>query len=141
MSSKIERAGSRMFQVADELRQDPGLVGIADRLVQLFHQRFGPDLAPRQVIEPGRLRLCPGQRHRMHPWAGHDLVGDGQQRIELVLAGHVQVGLDLARDQLVPAGLDFHQRGPGPLAGDHLEQAVWPQFLIPVGERDLDVCR
>jgi hypothetical protein len=138
---EVQRARPRVFQVADELRQDPCLIGIGDRLIRLLHQRFGPDLAPRQVKQPGRLRLGPGQRNRMHPRGGHHLMGDGQQRIELVLAGHIQVGLDLARDQLMAAGLDLDQRGPGPLPGHHLKQAIGPQLLFPVAERDLDVRR
>jgi hypothetical protein len=58
-----------------------------------------------------------------------------------MLAGHIQVSLDLARDQLVAAGLDLDQSGPGPLPGHHLKQAIGPQLLLPVGERDLDVGR
>ena len=92
MSSKYG-AGPRVFQVADELGQDPGLIGVTDRLVRLLHQRFGPDLAPRTR-------------------RSHHLIGDGQQGIELVLAGDIEVGLDLARDHLMAAGLDLYQRGP-----------------------------
>jgi hypothetical protein len=53
----------------------------------------------------------------MHPRCGDHLVGDGQQGIELVLAGHIEVGLDLGRDQLVPSGLDLDKRGPGAYIG------------------------
>lgn len=41
-------------------------------------------------------------------------------------------------DQVMASRLDLDKRGPGPMAGHHLDQAIRPEFLFAILKRDLD---
>ncbi len=130
-----------MLQVADVLGQDLGLVRIAHDLIGLLDQRLRADLAPRQMVQADLPELALVDRQGMLARRPGQLVGNRQHGIEALVAGDVQIRLHLGGLQLVRAGLDFDQRGPGPRPALHLQHAVRAHILIPVRERHLYVSR
>jgi len=47
---ELHRSGSGVFEVADELAEDPRLVGVGDASVDLLHHRLGEDLGPLPAV-------------------------------------------------------------------------------------------
>ena len=69
---------------------------------------------------------------------GRDLVGDGDDRVEALVAGDVEVVLQLLGCELVRAGLHLHQGGPGLRAAGDPDEPVGVEPLLAEDERHLD---
>jgi hypothetical protein len=80
---EIDRARPGMFQVADEFRENPRLVGVADGPIRLLNQCLCADLAPGQVMQSRRLSPGLWQLDGMHPGNGSNLIGNSEQGLNL----------------------------------------------------------
>ncbi|MCP3801072.1 hypothetical protein NLX83_17570 [Allokutzneria sp. A3M-2-11 16] len=127
-----------MLQVADQLTEDPRLLGIGDAAVLLLHHRLAQQLRPGEVVQGDLAQPALVHCGRMLTGNSGDLVGDRQQRVEPLLPRDVEVGVELLGLQRVVPGLDLHERGPGPSAARDPDEAVRDELLLPQLERDLD---
>ena len=92
---ELQGAGRAVLEVADQLAQDPRLVGVGDAAELLLHDRLGQHLGPGQVVQCDLLELALVDLGRVLAGHGGDLVGDGQHRVEALLPGDVEVVLEL----------------------------------------------
>ena len=109
---KFGRTRSGMLQVANELGEDPRLVRITDCLVPLLDQRLGADLAPRQMMQAHLPQLALVHGQRMLARRPGQLIGDRQDRVKTLFAGHVEISLHLRGLRLVRARLHLDQHSP-----------------------------
>ena len=111
---ELEGAAAGVLEVADELAEDPRLVGVGDAAELLLHDGFGQDLGPGQVVQRDLAQLALVDLGGVLAGDGRDLVADRQHGVEALLAGDVEVVLQLLGGQVVAAGLDLDQRRPRP---------------------------
>ena len=102
-----------VFEVADQLAENPGLVRVCHAPVLLLDRRLqrGPTSRTSGADRPSGASAC-------RSWSGAgqrcwDLVADGDEGLEALLPRDIEVGLELLGLELVRAGLDLDQRGPG----------------------------
>ena len=55
---ELQGAGLAVLEVADELAEDPGLVGVGDAAELLLHDRLGEHLGPGQVVQGDLAQLA-----------------------------------------------------------------------------------
>jgi hypothetical protein len=113
-----------MLQVADQLAEDPGLIGVGNASVLLLHHRLGQHLAPRVVVQRHLLELALVNTGGVLTGDRWNLVGDRDQRVEALLAGNVEIGLQLFRTQQVCSSFDLDQRSPGLVSTGHSYQPI-----------------
>lgn len=70
---------------------------------------------------------------------GGELVGDGEDRVETVRKCEVDVLVDLIGREVVLAGLDLHQCGPGAITSGDPNQPVRAELLLSQLEGNFDV--
>lgn len=70
---------------------------------------------------------------------GGDLVGDGDDGVEALLTGDIEVVLQLFCGELVAACLDLDERGPVAGTAADADEAIRVQLLVTEEKRDLDV--
>lgn len=119
-----------MFEVPDQLAEDPRLVGIRDSPELLLHHGLREDLRPSEVMERDLADLAPVDLRGMLARRGRDLVRDGDDRVEALLTSDVEVVLELLGDEWVAAGLHLHQGGPRATSSAHANEAIGVQPLL-----------
>jgi hypothetical protein len=101
-----------VLEVADQLAEDPRLVRVGDTAMLFLHHRAREDLAPRVVMQSDPLQLAFVDPHGMLPGHRGDVVGDSEQGVKALLAGDVEIVLQLLDVESVCTGLHLHQSGP-----------------------------
>lgn len=101
--------------------------------------RDGEDLGPRQMVQGDLAKLASVNVEWVHARGRRHLVRDGEDRVESVIASHVEVALDLGRLELGGAGLHLHKARPGLAGPGGLEDTVGIDGAVTERERHLDV--
>src|SRR5215207_9275219 len=92
------------------------MIGVRDTAVAVLNYRLGEDPPPGEMHECNAAQLAAIHVYRGVGRGAGYLVGDGEDRVEAVLAGHVEVAIDLLVLKLRAAGLDFDEAMPLRLA-------------------------
>jgi hypothetical protein len=86
-----------VFEVADQLGEDPRLVRVGHRAVNPLDDRFGVDLAPRHVQQRHLAELLLVHGGWVFTGRGDEFVGNREHDVELVLARDIQIRFELGR--------------------------------------------
>ena len=127
-----------MFEVADELAEDPGLVGVGHAAVDLLHDGGGLHLGPREVVDGHLSELALVDGRRVDAWRRRQLVRDREQCVETFGPGHVEVVLELWPGKVVRLGLDLHEGDPDLRPARHADQAIGEDLPLADVEGHLD---
>jgi hypothetical protein len=127
-----------MFEVPNQFAQDPGLIWVRDTGVHSMLHSERENLRPRQMMQLDLLELAPIDFDWVHAGRRRDLVGERHDRIERLLAGDIEVRLDLSTLEIGVPRLDLHESGPGTTSTCCLQNAVRDDGAIVEHEGDFD---
>ena len=113
-----------VLEVADELAENPLLIGILNPDVVVHHERAGQDSGPRQVVQVDVAVATPVNVNRMMSVDGRQLVADREKPGVALLLHHVQIGFELLALEFIVARLDLDQQRPRRLPANRLEHAI-----------------
>ena len=86
---EVERSRFGLFDVADELGEQPRLVRVAHRVVGLLDQGLRVDTAPREVVQRNSACLSLVDGHGVHARSRRHLVANGDDGVVAAVAGDV----------------------------------------------------
>ena len=121
---------ARMRKEAYELSEDEVLLRIADELLRIRDLRLGADCEPRVVVVADRLGQSAINRDRRPPGVSNQLIGDGDDAVDLVFAGLPKIVLQLLRLDRFSSDLALDQSRPDVAARVDDDQAVRPEFWV-----------
>jgi len=84
-----------MGEVAQEFGEEPGLDGVGDSAVGQRHLGFVEDLRPGDVVEGDLAEFAFVHGDGVFAGGGGDFVGQGDDGVEALVLGDVEIVLDL----------------------------------------------
>ena len=113
-----------MLEVRDELAEYPCLVRVFHAAV-IFHEHcLGQQRHPRDVMQRHAPQFPAINVNGVVARCRHDLVGDGDHGIEVVVPGRIEIVFDLGPVELISSGLDLEQGGPGAAPATNADESV-----------------
>ncbi|OSM43037.1 hypothetical protein BCY76_010710 [Nesterenkonia sp. PF2B19] len=137
---ELECSGVLMFEVTDELAENPLLFIVFDSTDFPLHDGDRDESDPGEMEDRNSPELSTVERQRVCSLDGRDLVGDGDDGVEPVLLGHFHIAFDLALLERVRLGLDLDESSPDRRPPCDADQSVGSRcpFGLLVLESDFD---